>query len=416
MCIRDRVSTQSTGTMNRGDDIIIEYPHESNKKRQIKYFSLITLIVLAIAAVVFFMFFIGFDRPPSDAYERALWLHSKYPLIDTHNDLPFMMRDYFNYNLTAHDVSLDQNFTATDIPKLRAGRLGAQFWSVFIPCGADAIKGTLEQMNFVYDLIAKYPNVFELVTTSNGIKSAFKRGKIGSLMGVEGGHQINSSLGTLDMFYQLGARYMTITHNCNTPWAESAQPIGTDSYPGTIGLTEFGREVIYRMNRLGMMVDISHVADRTAHEVLDITAAPVIFSHSGARNVTNHIRNVPDDVLLRLPENGGVVMVPFLPLFLTENYLEVETNVSNVADHIDYIKNLIGVDYVGYGSDFDGTSMSMPYPDGLEDVSKYPYVTAELISRGYSDSDIKKVIGDNILRVFAENERVAQKLSKQQQG
>jgi len=274
---------------------------------------------------------------------------------------------------------------------------------VYVPCGPDATKRTLEQISLVYQMLERYPNDLEFVTTSSGITKAFNQHKIASLIGMEGGHSINSSIAILRVFYYLGARYMTLTHNCNTPWAEAANN-SDDSYPDVRGLTELGVQIVQEMNKLGMMVDLSHVAPETMTDALDNTSAPVIFSHSGARALCDHVRNVPDEILVRMQQNGGVVMVPFVPMFLTCSLI---ANISDVADHIDYIKKVAGIDHVGYGSDFDGTPA---LPIGLEDVSTYPSLTAELIRREYSDGDIRKVIGGNIIRVLATVEQVSQQL------
>eukprot|EP01112_Ceratiomyxa_fruticulosa_P014617 TRINITY_DN4203_c0_g1_i1.p1 TRINITY_DN4203_c0_g1~~TRINITY_DN4203_c0_g1_i1.p1 ORF type:complete len:278 (-),score=45.46 TRINITY_DN4203_c0_g1_i1:66-899(-) len=267
-----------------------------------------------------------------------------------------------------------------------------------------AVQATLEQIDVVYQMAKIYPNVFQLADTVAEISSAFSQGKIASLIGMEGGHSINSSLGTLRMFRQLGATYMTLTHTCSTPWAQSAN----DNSGNVIGLTDFGRQVVLEMNRIGMMVDISHVAPQTMMDTLDTTLAPVIFSHSNALSLCNVSRNVPDDVLLRLPKNGGVIMVVFYPNFVCEEPFIGNCSIFDMIAHIDYIKNLIGIDYIGFGSDFDGIPRVL---QGLEDVSKYPVLMAELIKKGYSDSDILKISGQNILRVKKQVEVVSQQLN-----
>lgn len=382
--------------------------------------------------------------------ERARAILKEVPLIDGHNDVPMQYRARVKYDLDildfAGDLSKVNPPMHTDIDRLRDGLVGAQFWSVYVSAnyaGVKAVQATREQIDFVYRLIERYPDHFELALSADDTERIFADGKIASLIGMEGGHSINNSLTVLRQFYELGARYMTITHWRNTDWADSA----TDD-PVHNGLTEFGREVIREMNRLGMIVDLSHVSPKTMHDVLDVAEAPVIFSHSSAYTVTRHVRNVPDDVLKRLPDNGGVVMVTFVPPFisnevrtyserldrernrLNREYPNNETRVRNqiaewqkqnpapvstlqqVADHIDYIRDLIGVDYIGIGSDYDGITT---VPEGLEDVSKFPYLFAELLRRGYSEQDLKKIAGLNVLRVMRENERVAERLSAERQ-
>jgi len=346
---------------------------------------------------------------PSDPLERALALQSLYPMMDAHNDLPWRYRNLVDNVITDIDLRQDHsnrtspNNLETDIPRLRKGKVGAQIWSVYVPCtteSKDAVRVTMEQIDVVYRMVQLYPDVFQLATRSQDIISAFSLGKIASFLGMEGGHSIDSSMGALRMFYNMGARYMTLTHNCNTPWAQSWNgPILNDE-----GLTEFGKDIVLEMNRLGMLVDISHVAKTTMKTVLNITKAPVIFSHSSAYSLCPIGRNVPDDVLDMLPANGGVVMVNFYRSFINCTNPQNAT-LSQVADHIDYIREKAGIDHVGYGSDFDGVSAELPI--GLEDVSKYPQLTAELIRRGYSDSDIIKVIGGNLIRVLEEAEKVA---------
>ncbi|EDO35986.1 predicted protein, partial [Nematostella vectensis] len=247
-----------------------------------------------------------------------------------------------------------------------------------------------------------YPEDFQFVTTAQGIRDAKKAGKIGCMIGLEGGHMIDSSLATLRMFYLLGVRYLTLTHSCHVPWASTCSAPKKTSHNG---LNAFGRTVVMEMNRLGMMVDISHVSNVTMHDVLDVTKSPVIFSHSSAYALCKHPRNVPDDVLRRMPANGGLVMVNFANDYVIYNATRrgITVRLTDVADHIDYIKNVSGIDHVGIGADYDG----VPYvPQGLEDVSKYPDLLAELMRRGYTEDDIKKVAGENLIRVLAKNEQV----------
>jgi membrane dipeptidase len=329
----------------------------------------------------------------------------------------------------------------TDIPRLKAGGLGAQFWSVYVPVelqGQSAVTATLEQIDIVHRMMRKYPDTFQLALGADDVERIFKQGKIASLIGMEGGHSIDNSLADLRMFYRLGARYMTLTHTSNTPWADSA----TDT-PKFGGLAPFGEEVVKEMNWLGMLVDLSHVSPDTMDDAIRVSQAPVIFSHSDARALNDHPRNVPDNILQQLPKNGGVIMVTFVPAFLSPKvnaWSKLQTaeqdrlkalhptdaaavkagvdawtaanpapraTISDVADHIDHIRKVAGIDHIGVGSDFDGITLVV---DGLDDVSKFPFLTAELLRRGYSDADVKKILGQNMLRVMRDVERVSKKL------
>ena len=382
-----------------------------------------------------------FQENDAPVLERARALHRRVPLIDGHNDLPWQYREQFQRAVSALDIAHPQPSLMTDIPRLREGGVGGQFWSVYVPTtfeGGAAVRATLEQIDVVYQLVRAYPETFQLARTADEVETAFRAGKIASLIGMEGGHSIDSSLATLRMFYELGARYMTLTHSNNTPWADSA----TDE-PRVQGLSPFGEEVVREMNRLGMLVDLSHVSTATMHDALDVTDAPILFSHSSVRAIIDHPRNVPDDVLRRLPENGGVVMVTFVSSYVSRDTLRhrralqaeqrrledlpestpesVEEGlerweasnpwprgtVSQVADHIDHIREVAGIDHIGLGSDFDGTTY---VPEGLHDVSAFPVLTAELLRRGYSDEDVGKVLGVNVLRVMREVEVVAKRL------
>ena len=367
------------------------------------------------------------------------------PLIDGHNDLPWQYRKLSNdmsaINLRADTTKLK---LGTDIPRLRAGGLGGQFWSVYIPAtlsGPAAVKAVLEQIDVVYQMVAQYPDTFELARSAADIERIHRQGKIASLIGMEGGHSIDNSLAMLRMTYALGARYMTLTHTKNLDWADAAgEP------PDHHGLSSFGEEVVREMNRLGMLVDLSHVSDDTMHAALKVSKAPIIFSHSSARALCHHPRNVPDDVLKLTAANGGVVMVCFMPGYVTEaeradmeagekdrNRLKklfpdddakVEAGhaawrkthpepppatLSDVADHIDHIRKIAGIDHVGIGSDFEGYHGAAK---GLEDVSCYPALLAELMRRGYTKADIKKVAGLNLVRVFRQAEKVAARFQK----
>ncbi|MDP7578092.1 MAG: dipeptidase [SAR202 cluster bacterium] len=373
--------------------------------------------------------------------DRALELHGLVPLIDGHNDLPWRYRRMVNRAISAMDISEPQPQLHTDIPRLRQGGVGGQFWSVFVPTSLDSsqhVPATMEQIDLVYNMIRRYPETFQLALDADQVEAAFRQGKIASLIGVEGGHSIGNSLATLRMFYRLGARYMTLTHSQNVPWADSC----TDE-PVSYGLSEFGREVVREMNRLGMLVDLSHVSPDTMRDALDTVEAPVVFSHSSARAVADHPRNVPDDVLERVAENGGVVMVSFVPSFVSQEVngyyqsrdaererlasiagmsdeqsgIELQkwdgsnpapdATLSQVADHIDHLREVAGVEHIGIGSDFDGIGS---VPIGLEDVSTYPALTAELISREYSDEEILNILGRNVLRVMRQVEDSARRI------
>lgn len=376
--------------------------------------------------------------------QRARALHDKIPLIDGHNDLPWQYRKVADRALSKIDIAQNQPGLHTDIPRLREGGVGGQFWSVYVPQSlprADHVRATMEQIDVVYNMLRAYPETFQLSLTADDVESAFGSGKIGSLIGIEGGHSIDNSLAAMRMFYRLGARYMTLTHFANVDWADSC----TDE-PKAGGLTEFGREVVREMNHLGMLVDLSHVHADTMRAALDTSEAPVVFSHSSARAVTGHPRNVPDDVLERVKENDGVVMVSFVPGFVSQKVYEhgqtrdaekarleaqsestdesVEAGlqtwnaknpepratVSDIADHINHIREKAGIDHIGIGSDYDGITS---VPEGLEDVSKYPVLTAELLRREYSEEDILKILGGNILRLMRVVENTAVRIQQE---
>jgi membrane dipeptidase len=376
--------------------------------------------------------------------ERAQALHKQVPLIDGHNDYPWAVRENAGRDLEKLDIARPQPSIMTDIARLRAGGVGGQFWSVYVPAdmqGQTAVTATLEQIDIVYRMLRKYPETFELALTADDVERIFEKGKIASLIGMEGGHSIDNSLGALRMFHKLGARYMTLTHSRNLAWADSA----TDT-PVLGGLSAFGEQVVREMNWLGMLVDLSHVSPDTMADAIRVTQAPVIFSHSSARALNDVTRNVPDNVLQMLPANGGVAMVTFVPGFLSpkvaawsklqaaeENRLKqqfpadadalknglaewIDSNpapratIADTADHIDHIRKIAGVDHIGLGGDFDGITS---VPEGLEDVSKYPALTAELLRRGYKDDEIKKILGLNVLRVMRAVEKVSARLQKE---
>jgi membrane dipeptidase len=345
------------------------------------------------------------------------------PLFDGHNDLPWAIRENAAAPKDVNAWDLRARTPGhTDIARLRQGMVGAQFWSVYIPFSSveeGAAKTQLEQIDIAKQVFVRYPDVFEETLTPDAALRAFRAGKIASVMGMEGGHAIENSLGALRAFFELGARYMTLTHSSNIDWADS----GTDT-PVHDGLTEFGKEVVREMNRLGMIVDLSHTSPATMNDALEVTEVPVIFSHSSARALVEHGRNVPDEILRRLPDNGGIVMVTFVPGFINAAVRdwqalpeeqrsrtdEPRASLSDVADHIDHIRRVAGADHVGIGGDFDGISS---VPTGLEDVSTYPALFAELSRRGWSEEDLRKLAGENVLRVWHRAEEVAARLQRE---
>jgi membrane dipeptidase len=396
---------------------------------------------------------------PGDAYmDRALKVLQASPVMDGHNDLPWRIREdsAHPHDVNAYDLR-KRTPGMTDLARLKAGHVGAQFWSIYIPGepGDPAYKSNgdvsskpgyarvqLEQIDIARRVIAKYPEL-QWTLTADAVQAGFKTGKVGSLLGLEGGHAIENSLALLRTYYDMGARYMTLTHNVTLDWADAA--LDTAKHRG---LTPFGREVVREMNRLGMLVDLSHVSPGTMSTALDATEAPVIFSHSASRELVDHPRNVPDSILARLPKNGGVVMVPFVNSFVSKAVKadddaltaqvaaakkrhpsdsaavqrEVDAwrkahprptaSIAEVADHIDHIKRVAGVDHVGIGSDFDGITENVV---GLEDVSKYPALFAELARRGWTDADLAKLANGNVLRVLRQAEQVAARLQKSRQ-
>ena len=357
----------------------------------------------------------------SDYLARARALHKQTPLIDGHNDYPWALRGLDpGRDFSKAEISKPVPSLMTDIPRLRQGGLGGQFWSVYVPAtmqGKEAVRATLEQIDIVHRMTKRWPETFEMAYTAADVERSFKAGRIGSLIGMEGGHSIDNSLASLRMFYALGARYMTITHSANLAWADASTDTAVLG-----GLSKFGEEVIREMNRLGMLVDLSHVSAETMADALRVSEAPVIFSHSSARAICNVARNVPDDILQLTARNGGVVMVTFVPGFISQAVADHDARkadgpapratLSQVADHIDHIRKVAGIDHLGLGGDFDGITQVVA---GLEDVSKYPDLTAELLKRGYTDGDIKKVLGLNVLRVMKQAEKVAAGLQKTRQ-
>lgn len=380
------------------------------------------------------------DDPLPPVSERASRVHAAGLLFDGHNDLPWRLRTEGAMDFARFDLAGRHDDGQTDIPRLRAGGLKAQFWSVFIPHDHPAPARTVtEQIDLVHRMVSRYPDAFALATTADGVEAAARAGKIASLIGIEGGICLEGSLAQLRAFYRQGARYLTLTHSQTLDWADSA----TDD-PRSDGLSPFGERVVREMNRLGMLVDLSHVSPATMADALRIAQAPVLFSHSSAFAIAPHPRNVPDEILGELPRNGGVVMVNFFSGFIVPEYARAATaarqefkaqfpgdpkaqraayntwakehpmprgTVQTVADHIDHIVKVAGIDHVGIGSDFDGVSS---VPEGLEDVSCYPRLTEELLRRGYTEPDIHKILGGNALRVLREAERVAARLQATQ--
>jgi membrane dipeptidase len=400
--------------------------------------SLASLLLLLVATSVS-----AADRNDDDALTHARKLLQSTILIDGHNDLPWEIRTNRAHPFDVEAYDLRGTVSGqTDLARLKEGRVGAQFWSVFVPgeLPGGFARTQLEQIDIAKRIIARYPDQLRYATSAADIRAAKREGKIGSLLGMEGGHVIENSLGVLRTYYDLGARYMTLTHNVHTEWADSAA-----LPPAHGGLTQFGESVVLEMNRLGMLVDLSHVAEETMDDALRVSKAPVIFSHSSARAVCDVPRNVPDAILKRMKANGGVVMVTFVDSFIDPEIARVEaaareeakrrtqgitdaaerkrieedvasrmvrptTNIARVADHIEHIRDVAGIESVGIGGDFDGNDK---WPEGLSDVSMYPNLFAELIRRGWSDRDLKLLAGENLLRAFEGAERVAKQLQSQ---
>jgi membrane dipeptidase len=369
--------------------------------------------------------------------DRLSALLQKHPVWDGHNDLPWELREQSSYDLDAVDIAQRLTTTHTDLPRLRDGGVGAQFWSVYVPsslAGGAAVTATLEQVDCVHRMVRRYPETLHLARTAADVEQAWSDGRIASLMGAEGGHSIDESLAVLRMLYALGVRYLTLTHNDNVPWADS----GTDEEV-LGGLSAFGEDVVREMNRLGMLVDLSHTSAGTMRHALRVTSAPVIFSHSSARAVCDVPRNVPDDVLGSLATNGGLCMATFVPQFVSPavaawraegaeaaaaegirntdigafepfmaqwraGHPQPRTTLSDVVAHVEHVREVAGVDHVGLGGDYDGTPT---LPDGLEDVTGYPNLLAALAENGWSDADLGKLTSGNMLRVLRDAEQVA---------
>ncbi len=375
--------------------------------------------------------------------ERVKRILSETPLIDGHNDLPWAIRQGARSDVRAYDITRTTP-GHTDIPRLREGMVGGQFWSVYIPSSSvqtGAARMQLEQIDIALQVINNHPDVFELARTASDVEGAFGRDRIASILGMEGGHAIENSLGALRAYYDMGVRYMTLTHSATIDWADAATGLPTHG-----GLTEFGKEVVREMNRLGMLVDLSHTSPGTMSDALDVSTAPVIFSHSSARAITDHPRNVPDSILRRMPENGGIVMVTIVPSFVSKAVSdhadrvqrerarlqaqygadtaaaraaldrwraqnpEPRATMDDVIAHLEHVKQVAGIDHVGIGADYDGIDST---PDGLEDVSTYPALFEALARRGWSDEDLRKLAGENVLRVMRDAEKAARLLQRE---
>jgi len=396
-----------------------------------------TLVLLACSSALALHAYAQGAAAP-DYRLQAIQILKTVPLVDGHNDIPDAIRE--RGGVDSVDFSATQLGLMTDIPKLRDGHVGAQFWAAYVPVttmheGEHPAVYALEQIDLVRRLCARYPRDLAMAYTAADVERSFKAGKISCLIGIEGGHAIESSLGALRMFYALGTRYMTLTHWETTDWADAATDTAKHG-----GLTAFGEQVVLEMNRLGMLVDLSHVSDGTMMDALRVSKAPVMFSHSSARSISNHVRNVPDSILKLVTANGGIVMVNFNPGFVSETVRLYEDSMAartkalraagvdtvaladsakrwdrnapratlqQVADHIEHVRDVAGIDHVGLGSDFDGITS---VPAGLENVSKFPDLIAELLRRGWKVEDVKKVVGLNALRVLREAERVSQQM------
>lgn len=415
-----------------------------NRNRLSRMISLVSRRAILIGVMITPGVLVAQDR---DAFlPQAIEVLERVPLIDGHNDLPGQYRRRVDYKFSELDIfdttkNEDGPTVHTDIPRLRQGRVGAQWWSVYATADTsepEAMQTTIEQIDFVYGMAERYPEHFEIALTADDVERIFAEGRIASLIGMEGGHSIGNSLGALRMFHRLGARYMTLTHSRTLDWADAA-----GDFPRHDGLSEFGEEVVREMNRLGMMVDISHVAPATMRDALAVSEAPVMFSHSSALAINGHPRNVPDDILELTRDNNGIVMVTFVENYVSEERRQMQakkaayqtqveslypgmpdaierematwetenempkSTLEQVADHIDHIRDMIGADHIGIGSDYDGIRS---LPTGLEDVSALPSLFAELLARGYAEEELEKIAGLNMLRVMRDAEAVSGRL------
>ncbi len=396
----------------------------------------------AFTAAVLLLLAPGAARAEDEALAHARRVLAAHPVIDGHNDLPWAIRENADAprDVEAYDLRA-RTKGDTDLERLREGGLGGQFWSVYVPAELPGgfARAQLEQIDIARRMIARYPDRLAFATTADDVERAMKEGRVASLLGMEGGHAIEDSLGALRAYYDLGVRYLTLTHWKTLDWVDSATDV-----PRHGGLTRFGEEVVHEMNRLGMLVDLSHVSDETMEDALRVSEAPVVFSHSSARAICDHPRNVPDSVLAKMEANGGVVMITFVNMFVSNEFAKasgplwkeyeartqgltdpaerqrigkeirermpkIAVTIAQVADHVDHVRKVAGVDHVGLGGDFDGNDS---WPEGLSDVSGYPRLLAELVRRGWSDDDLGKLASGNVLRVMRQAEEVARRLQK----
>ncbi|TPX16467.1 uncharacterized protein E0L32_003761 [Thyridium curvatum] len=395
--------------------LVVQRPGQQGLRRYL-YSGLVAALAVSVSLFRFgtSVFPFGASLRADDYAGRTRHVLSTTPLIDGHNDLPYVVRQELKNKIYSPRFDFAGALLShTDLGKMRSGQMGGQFWSVYMECREEGVaqmedatwvvRDTLEQIDVVRRLIAKHPDDLQFCVTPACVRTAFAAGKIASMIGIEGSHQLGNSLAVLRQTFELGARYLTITHNCDTPFATSATSVAAGGADG--GLTPFGQRLVAEMNRLGMLVDLAHVSPQTMRDALGASAAPVIFSHSGAYALNRHLRNAPDDVLRGLRANGGVIMVPFVSFFFRTDDTG-GASIHDVADQILYIADLIGWEHVGLGSDFDGSDSMVR---GMEDTSKYPDLIQLLMKRGATDKQIRLLVGENILRVWTAVEKHAQR-------